>query len=187
MVLRARMGQHDCPRTRRNARCARGDLRGRVGVAGDSLRPARRVIDGHRSFRHRRHREGDARRSRTSVRAETRRPPVIAALLFATAIPQMLRQIDARHCEKIVSTLVSFGTRNTLSAQDDPKRGIGAARDWIYGQFQDIAKTSDGRMTVELQSYEQQPGNRIPSPTKITDVVATLRGTQSPDRIYVIS
>lgn len=112
---------------------------------------------------------------------------MIAALLLATAIPQILRQIDARHCENIVRTLVSFGTRNTLSAQDDPKRGIGAARDWIYGQFQDIAKTSDGRMTVELQSYEQQPGNRIPSPTKITDVVATLRGTESPDRIYVIS
>src|SRR5689334_19925165 len=102
-------------------------------------------------------------------------------------IQKMVREVSAKRIEKIVSTLVSFGTRNTLSAQDDPKRGIGAARDWIYGQFQDIAKTSDGRMTVELQSYEQQPGNRIPSPTKITDVVATLRGTESPDRIYVIS
>src|SRR5438874_7923801 len=99
----------------------------------------------------------------------------------------MLHQIDASHTEKTVRSLVSFGTRNTLSAQDDPKRGIGAARDWLYQQFQEIAKTSAGRMTVELQTFEQQPGNRIPTATKLTNVVATLRGTQSPDRIYIVS
>ena len=99
----------------------------------------------------------------------------------------MLHQVDAHHVEKTVRTLVSFGTRNTLSAQDDPKRGIGAARDWIYQQFQDIAKTSDGRMTVELQTFEAQPQNRIPKPTNLTNVVATLRGTEDPDRIYVVS
>ena len=112
---------------------------------------------------------------------------MIALLLAATAIPQILHQVDAHHVEKTVRTLVSFGTRNTLSAQDDPKRGIGAARDWIYQQFQEIAKTSDGRMTVELQTFEQQPGNRIPSATKLTNIVATLHGTESPDRIYVVS
>jgi hypothetical protein len=111
----------------------------------------------------------------------------VIALLLAVSIPQMLHQVDAHHTEKTVRTLVSFGTRNTLSAQDDPKRGIGAARDWLYQQFQDIAKTSDGRMTVELQTFEQQPGNRIPTTTKLTNVVATLRGTESPDRIYVVS
>jgi hypothetical protein len=112
---------------------------------------------------------------------------VIVLFLAATAIPQMLHQIDARHVEKTVRTLVSFGTRNTLSSQDDPKRGIGAARDWLYGQFQEIAKTSDGRMTIELQTFEQAPGNRIPTATKLTNVVATLRGTESPERIYVVS
>ena len=30
--------------------------------------------------------------------------------------------------------LVSFGTRHTLSDQDDPERGIGAARDWIFAR-----------------------------------------------------
>jgi Peptidase family M28 len=110
-----------------------------------------------------------------------------AFLLAATPIPQMLHQIDAHHVEKTVRALVSFGTRNTLSSQDAPKRGIGAARDWLYQQFQDIAKTSGGRMTVELQSFDQQPGNRIPSTTKLTNIVATLRGTESPDRIYVVS
>jgi Zn-dependent M28 family amino/carboxypeptidase len=108
---------------------------------------------------------------------------------LAVSIALILSTIDAKHVERSVNTLVSFGTRNTLSAQDDPKRGIGAARDWIYSEFQKIAATSDGRMTVELQTFEQQPGRyaRIAKATKLTNVVATLRGTKSPDRVYVVS
>ncbi len=120
-------------------------------------------------------------------------PWILPATLLAASdpIPRMLRQIDARKIEQTDRTLVAFGTRNTLSSQGDPKRGIGAARDWLLQQFQNIAKTSDGRMTVELQTFDQQPGKypRIAAPTKITDVVATLRGTEphSADRIYVVS
>ena len=108
---------------------------------------------------------------------------------LAVAIAVLLSTIDAKHVERTVNTLVSFGTRNTLSAQDDPKRGIGAARDWIYAEFQKIAATSNGRMTVERQTFEQQPGRypRIAKATKVTNVVATLRGTKSPDRVYVVS
>jgi len=108
---------------------------------------------------------------------------------LAVSIALILSTIDARHVEHTVNTLVSFGTRNTLSAQDDPKRGIGASRDWLYSEFQKIAATSDGRMTVELQTFEQQPGRypRIAKATKLTNVVATLRGTKSPDRVYVVS
>src|SRR5437764_12495183 len=103
----------------------------------------------------------------------------------------MLRQVDAHRIENTIRTLVSFGTRNTLSSQDDPKRGIGAARDWIYQQFQEVAKMSDGRMTVELQTFEQQPGRftRIAAPTKVTNIVATLHSTQSEsaDRLHVVT
>ena len=108
---------------------------------------------------------------------------------LAVSIALILSTIDAKHVERTVNTLVSFGTRNTLSAQDDPKRGIGASRDWLYSEFQKIAATSDGRMTVELQTFEQQPGRypRIAKATKVTNVVATLRGTKSPDRVYVVS
>ncbi len=108
---------------------------------------------------------------------------------LAVSIALILSTIDAKHIERTVNTLVSFGTRNTLSAQDDPKRGIGASRDWLYSEFQKIAATSDGRMTVELQTFEQQPGRfaRIAKATKLTNVVATLRGTKSPDRVYVVS
>jgi Peptidase family M28/Fibronectin type III domain len=105
------------------------------------------------------------------------------------AIASIVRQIDARDIEHTIRQLVSFGTRNTLSEQNDPKRGIGAARDWLYAEFLKIAETSGGRMTVEKQSYEQQKAARVPQPTIITNVVATLKGSQpqATDRIYVVS
>jgi hypothetical protein len=99
----------------------------------------------------------------------------------------LLLEIDEANIQQTVETLVSFGTRHTLSTQDDPKRGIGAARDWIFKTMQHYAKKSDGRMTVELQSYIQQPANRIPTATRITNVIATLRGSKYPDRVHVIS
>ena len=72
-------------------------------------------------------------------------------------IRRMVREIDAGHIETTIRTLVGFGTRNTLSAQDDPKRGIGAARDWIAGEFRKIAAApeTEGRLTVALQSFTQ--------------------------------
>lgn len=88
-----------------------------------------------------------------------------------------------------IRKLVSFGTRNTLSEQNNPNRGIGAARDWLFSEFTKAAALSGGRMTVEKQSFEQPKADRIAAPLTITNVVATLKGTQpeSQERIYVVS
>ncbi|HZE48077.1 MAG TPA: M20/M25/M40 family metallo-hydrolase [Jatrophihabitantaceae bacterium] len=103
------------------------------------------------------------------------------------ALRQLLREIDRHRIEATIRKLASFGTRHTLSSQDDPIRGIGAARDWLFEQFQAVAATSGGRMTVEQQSFVQPPGPRIPTPTVITNVIATLRGTTDPSRVYVVT
>jgi hypothetical protein len=126
------------------------------------------------------------------VTAQTPRPrPARQAQrkIANTAVTSIVKQIDAGNIERTIRQLVAFGTRNTLSEQNDPKRGIGAARDWLYAEFQKIAETSGGRMTVEKQSYEQQKAQRVPQPTIITNVVATLKGSQpeATDRIYVVS
>lgn len=108
-------------------------------------------------------------------------------------VARIMTEIDARNIERTIRKLVSFGTRSTLSVQDNPTRGIGAARDWLYSEFQRIAEQTGGRMTVEKQSYLQEanppPRGRVPKPTTITNVVATLRGTQpaSQNRLYVVS
>jgi hypothetical protein len=84
--------------------------------------------------------------------------------------------------------LQAVGTRHTLSAQDNPNRGIGAPRDWIKSQFDAIAATSGGRMTTGLDSFVQPVSNRIPTPTLITNVFAVLHGTDptSSDAVYVV-
>jgi acetylornithine deacetylase/succinyl-diaminopimelate desuccinylase-like protein len=125
-------------------------------------------------------RRGAARGSATATRKGSQ--PEVA---------RMLREISASSIERTVRKLVSFGTRNTLSAQDDPARGIGAARDWLFQEFKEISRRTGGRLEVELQTFEQQPGRfaRIARPTRVTNVVARLPGTQgeSAARVYVVS
>lgn len=99
----------------------------------------------------------------------------------------LLKEVDRDRIEATVRRLAAFGTRHTLSTQDDPARGIGAARDWIFAEMKRYAAASGGRMTVELQSYVQEPASRIPVATRITNVVATLRGAVTPERIHVVS
>lgn len=102
-------------------------------------------------------------------------------------IQKMVREVDARNIEASIRKLVSFGTRNTLSEQDNPTRGIGAARDWIFSEFQKFNVACGSCMTVEKQSFTQPKANRIPEPTVLTNVIATLKGTTDPDRVYVVS
>lgn len=125
------------------------------------------------------------------VRSATHVAPASTASTRARnrEVLRVIQEIDSKNIERTIRKLVSFGTRNTLSVQDNPNRGIGAARDWLYAEFSKAAEQSGGRMTVEKQAYEQQKAARVATPTVITNVVATLRGTQpeSENRIYVVS
>lgn len=109
------------------------------------------------------------------------KPPVDAE------IQKMLKEISAKNIEASIRKLASFGTRNTLSEQDNPTRGIGAARDWIFSEFERFNRDCGGCMTVEKQSFVQPKANRIPEPTTLTNVIATLKGTSDPTRVYVVS
>jgi hypothetical protein len=98
-----------------------------------------------------------------------------------------LAQIDPSRIQATIQKLVSFGTRHTASSQTDPVRGIGAATAWVFGQMQAIAATSNGNMTVQQQTFVQPVSSRIPVPTVITNCIATLQGTASPQRFYVVT
>jgi hypothetical protein len=100
----------------------------------------------------------------------------------------MLREVDPARIQATVLRLTQFGTRHTASSQTDSVRGIGAATTWVFEQMQAIAATSSGRMTVQQQTFVQGvvPG-RILVPTTITNVIATLQGTASPQRFYVVT
>ena len=102
-------------------------------------------------------------------------------------IAKMVKEISAKNIETSIRKLVSFGTRNTLSEQDSATRGVGAARDWIYSEFQKISATCGGCLQVEKQTFLQPKANRVPEPTNLTNVYAVLKGSTDPDRVYVVS
>jgi hypothetical protein len=102
----------------------------------------------------------------------------------------MIRQVDNHRIQATIEKLVSFGTRHTESSMTDPNRGIGAAINYVFTTLQGYAAASSGRMTVELQTYHQAPiaGTILnPSGVDITNVVATIKGSVTPNRVYVIS
>ena len=125
----------------------------------------------------------------------------IAALLsFHTSISQtiiqrdpeierMVKEVSADSLKSYIKTLVAFGTRNTLSTQTDPKRGIGAARNWVLSRFNDFARLSGGRLSAFIDTTTLQPdGRRVDAPLLLGNVVATLKGTDPNDkRIFIIS
>jgi hypothetical protein len=107
---------------------------------------------------------------------------------FDPALRALIRQIDRNRIQATIEQLVSFGTRQTQSSQTDPNRGIGVAYAWVFQQMQAIAATSPGNMTVQQQTFTQQPvPGRITAPTSITNTIATLQGTARPQRFYVIT
>jgi hypothetical protein len=106
---------------------------------------------------------------------------------FDPALRALLAQVDPSRIQATIEKLVSFGTRHTLSSQTDPNRGIGAATAWVFQQMQSFAAASNGNMTVRQQTFTQPAGPRIPVPVSITNVIATLQGTASPERFYVVT
>lgn len=115
-------------------------------------------------------------------------PEYIKPQLPDQDLQDLIAQINPDNIQATVEKLASFGTRHTLSTKTDPNRGIGAARDWLKSKYEEYAQASNGRMTVSIEGYEQQPdGDRIVFPVVIDDVVATLKGSEEPDRYYLIS
>lgn len=85
-----------------------------------------------------------------------------------------------------VETLVGFGTRHTLSDQEHPTRGIGAARRWAEAEFRRISDSCGGCLTVQLPEETIQ-GNRVPVPTRLVNVLAIQPGSERPDEVVIIS
>ena len=95
-------------------------------------------------------------------------------------VEQIVAAVDANRMRELLTTLVSFGTRNTLSDVSSPTRGIGAARKWILDELQ----RSSSRLDVAFETFELPPQERLTRPVDLRNVVAVLPG-RTPRRIYV--
>ena len=109
-------------------------------------------------------------------------PPHLASNPHADRrIAGEIREVSADRIQQTIDKLVSFSNRSTISAQDEGSikagKGIGAAREWIKGEFERYSKECGGCLEVKTDSFTEQPTDRIPKPTEITNVYAVLRGT----------
>jgi hypothetical protein len=97
--------------------------------------------------------------------------------------PEILDLINAVSQQQLtayVQTLEGFGTRNSFSALDREDRGIGAARNWIYSEFE---RVGNGRLQVAfdefLLSYNGMSADQ-------KNVVATLPGTGRSNGVIIV-
>ena len=102
----------------------------------------------------------------------------------------MVAAVSPERIQRSVYVLASFKTRHTLSDPTSSGDGIGGAVSWIRAEFERASRDAGGRLRVDLDTFEQPPAPpRIPAAVMITNIVATLPGTD-PDpagRILVVS
>jgi Zn-dependent M28 family amino/carboxypeptidase len=103
------------------------------------------------------------------------------------AIARAIAQIDPVHIHGIIEKLVGFQTRSSLSSMETDLpagAGIQPAADWIFDQFQQISNACGGCLEVRRDSFMADPkstegaawAKRIPTPTRMTNVYAILKG-----------
>lgn len=118
------------------------------------------------------------------------KPALFAALLLAAPAAAHARDetpaADPARLKATVEKLVSFGTRHTLSSATDPKRGIGAARNWGAAEFERISKACGGCLTVSRPS-DRFEGPRAPAGVIVENVLAIQPGTGDPAHVILIA
>jgi len=91
-------------------------------------------------------------------------------------IQKIVAQISEERVADIMRHLGDFETRHTASDPTQAKRGIGAARQWIFDQF----KSYSPRLQVSFDTYTITKTNRLYKETELRNVLAILPGT-APD------
>lgn len=86
-----------------------------------------------------------------------------------------------------IETLVNFGTRHTASDAGSETRGIGAARRWIFAEFERISANCGGCLEVIYVGETVAGERRVPDPVEIVSVLAIQRGALDPDRMVLMS
>jgi len=105
------------------------------------------------------------------------RDPAIGALLNSISINQIRTDL---------TRLVGFGTRHTLSDTISSQRGIGAARRWIYGQFQAMSTDCGGCLQVEYDPHRAANARTNNDTVDVVNVIAKLPGRTEPNRIIIV-
>ncbi|MEY4635818.1 MAG: hypothetical protein RJA55_1616 [Acidobacteriota bacterium] len=95
-------------------------------------------------------------------------------------VQTIVAAVSQERLQQLLTRLVSFGTRETLSNQDGTTRAIGGARQWILDEM----KRSSPRLQVSFDTHMIAPQGRITRQVDLRNVMAVLPG-KSARRIYV--
>jgi hypothetical protein len=95
-------------------------------------------------------------------------------------VEKIVAAVSQDRLQALLTRLVSFGTRETLSNQAGTTRAIGGARQWIFDEL----KRSSPRLQVSFDTHQIAPQGRITRQVELRNVMAVLPG-KSPRRIYV--
>jgi hypothetical protein len=99
-------------------------------------------------------------------------------------VQKIVDSVSQERIAEILKKLESFQTRGLFSEQDNPTRGIGAARRWISDQF----KGYSPRLQVSFDSYRVKKGKgRLIQDFELHNVVAVLPGKLNPERQFILS
>jgi hypothetical protein len=99
-------------------------------------------------------------------------------------IKKIVDEISEARIQATIEKLVSFGTRNTLSDARDPQRGVGAARQWLFNEFQSYSP----RLHVRFDKWRvKKQGQRIFKDVDLYDVVAVLPGKLMPETEILVT
>jgi Predicted aminopeptidases len=98
-------------------------------------------------------------------------------------IRKIVSEISAERIAATLKKLESFGTRHAMSAQEDPERGIGAAKRWIHDEFQSYSP----RLEVSYDSFQAKKGVRLQHDVELANVVAVLPGTTAKEDSILIT
>lgn len=113
--------------------------------------------------------------------ATIRVEPVEAQVRIDPRVQEVVDQVSPESLERLLEKLVSFGTRNTLSALNDSTGyGINAASQWILEEMQGFSP----RLEVSFDTYRLAQQGRITEEVTLRNVMAVLPGRSS-RRIYV--
>lgn len=113
--------------------------------------------------------------------------PAVAPPQEQPVLREMVAAVSPGRIEADIISLVSFGTRHTLSDTLSETRGIGAARRWIKAEFDEISAACGGCLEVFYQRTLVEGGDRIPHSVEIVNVIAIQRGVHDPDRYVIMS
>ncbi|MGH7935555.1 MAG: hypothetical protein ACREF8_00920, partial [Chthoniobacterales bacterium] len=102
-------------------------------------------------------------------------------------VSKIVSEISEEHITETLKKMESFGTRNLMSSQDNPTRGIGAARKWIYAQLSGYSPKLEVSYDRHRVKKIEGRASRIQRDVDLYNIVAVLPGTTDKEQRIMIS